>query len=63
MSGKRSLPSIWASRGALFAAVAAGSLVLISALGAWLLFTHLDLSAIYAHYSPRGGEAIAPEIL
>jgi transposase len=23
----------------------------------------LDLSALYAHYSPRGGEAIAPEIL
>jgi transposase len=27
------------------------------------VITHLDLSAIYAHYSPRGGEAIAPEIL
>ena len=24
---------------------------------------HLDLRAIYAHYGPRGGEAIAPEIL
>ena len=23
----------------------------------------LDLRAIYAHYGPRGGEAIAPEIL
>ena len=23
----------------------------------------LDLSALYAHYGPRGGEAIAPEIL
>ena len=27
------------------------------------VITHRDLSAIYAHYSPRGGEAIAPEIL
>src|SRR2546426_9185787 len=27
------------------------------------VITHLDLSAIYAHYSSRGGEAIAPEIL
>jgi transposase len=27
------------------------------------VITHLDLSALYAHYSPRGGEAIAPEIL
>src|SRR5467141_562174 len=27
------------------------------------VITHLDLRAIYAHYSPRGGEAIAPEIL
>ena len=24
---------------------------------------HLDLSAIYAHYGPRGGEAIAPDML
>ena len=23
----------------------------------------LDLSALYAHYGPRGGEAIAPEML
>ena len=27
------------------------------------VITQLDLRAIYAHYSPRGGEAIAPEIL
>jgi len=27
------------------------------------VITQLDLSAIYAHYGPRGGEAIAPEIL
>jgi hypothetical protein len=27
------------------------------------VMTHLDLSAIYAPYGPRGGEAIAPEIL
>src|ERR1700674_2411718 len=27
------------------------------------VITHLDLRAIYAHYGPRGGEAIAPEIL
>ena len=27
------------------------------------VITHLDLSAIDAHYSSRGGEAIAPEIL
>ena len=26
------------------------------------VITHLDLSAIYAHSSPRGGEAIAPEM-
>ena len=27
------------------------------------VITHLDLGAIYAHYGPRGGEAIAPEML
>ena len=27
------------------------------------VMTHLDLGAIDAHYGPRGGEAIAPEIL
>lgn len=27
------------------------------------VITPLDLRALYAHYSPRGGEAIAPEIL
>ena len=27
------------------------------------VITQLDLGAIYAHYGPRGGEAIAPEIL
>jgi len=27
------------------------------------VITHRDLRAIYAHSSPRGGEAIAPEIL
>ncbi len=27
------------------------------------VITQLALSALYAHYSPRGGEAIAPEIL
>src|SRR5215510_8281549 len=27
------------------------------------VITQLDLSAIYAHYGPRGGEAIAPELL
>ena len=27
------------------------------------VITHLDLSALYAHSSPRGGEALAPEIL
>ena len=27
------------------------------------VITQLDLRAIYAHYGPRGGEAIAPEIL
>jgi transposase len=27
------------------------------------VITQLDLSAIYAHYGPRGGEVIAPEIL
>jgi transposase len=27
------------------------------------VITHLDLRAIYAHYGPRGGEAIAPEML
>jgi transposase len=27
------------------------------------VMAQLDLSALYAHYSPRGGEAIAPEIL
>ena len=27
------------------------------------VITQLDLSAIYAHYGPRGGEAIAPDIL
>lgn len=25
--------------------------------------THLDRSALYAHYGPRGGEAIAPAML
>ena len=42
MSGKRSLPSIWASRGALFAALAAGLLGLCAAAGAWLLFAPPD---------------------
>ena len=27
------------------------------------VMTQRDLRVIYAHYSPRGGEAIAPEIL
>ena len=27
------------------------------------VIAHLDLSAIYAHYGPRGGEAIAPDML
>ena len=27
------------------------------------VITHLDLRALYAHYGPRGGEAIAPDIL
>jgi len=27
------------------------------------VITHLDLRALYAPYGPRGGEAIAPEIL
>ena len=27
------------------------------------VITHLDLGAIYARYGPRGGEAIAPDIL
>ena len=27
------------------------------------VITHLDVSALYAHDSPRGGEAIAPEML
>ena len=27
------------------------------------VIAQLDLSAIYAHYGPRGGEAIAPEVL
>ena len=27
------------------------------------VITQLDLGTIYAHYGPRGGEAIAPEIL
>src|SRR4029450_2405629 len=27
------------------------------------VITQVDLSAIYAHYGPRGGEAIEPEIL
>jgi hypothetical protein len=27
------------------------------------VITHLALSPLYAHYSPRGGEAIAPDIL
>ena len=27
------------------------------------VITQLDLGVIYAHYGPRGGEAIAPEIL
>src|SRR6266568_4858910 len=27
------------------------------------VITQLDLRAIYAHYGPRGGEAVAPEIL
>ncbi len=27
------------------------------------VITQLDLGAIYARYGPRGGEAIAPEIL
>lgn len=27
------------------------------------VITPLDLRAIYAHYRPRGGEALAPEIL
>jgi hypothetical protein len=26
------------------------------------VMTHLDLGALYAHYGPRGGEAIAPEM-
>ena len=37
MSGKRSRPSIWAWRGALVALVAAGGLVVVAGLGAWLL--------------------------
>ena len=27
------------------------------------VITPLDLRALYAHYGPRGGEAIAPEML
>ena len=27
------------------------------------VITQLDLRALYAHYGPRGGEAIAPEML
>src|SRR5688572_30921859 len=38
MSGKRSLPSVWASRGAMVAAVAGTTLVLFAVVGAWMLF-------------------------
>ena len=38
MSGKRSLPSPWASRGAIFAALAGVGMVLFAVVGAWMLF-------------------------
>ena len=61
MSGKRSLPSIWAWRGALFAAVAASSLVIVAALGAWLLFTQPDGDDSTAGTSPSS-EATPPRL-
>ena len=53
MSGKRSLPSIWAWRGALFAAVAAGSLVLVAAVGAWLLLSPTEDGPSTAGWQPE----------
>ena len=38
MSGKRSLPSVWASRGAIVATVTGVGLVLFAVVGAWMLF-------------------------
>ena len=38
MSGKRSLPSPWASRGAIFAALTGVGMVLFAVVGAWMLF-------------------------
>lgn len=58
MSGKRSLPSVWAWRGALFASVAAGSLVLLAALGAWLMFMPSEDDGGTAGRSPGSGSTL-----
>ena len=42
MSGKRSLPSVWASRGAIVAAVTGVGLVLFAVIGAVMLFAPSD---------------------
>ena len=60
MSGKRSLPSIWASRGALYAAVAAGSLALVTALGAWLMLAPSGDDASTAGRGPVAGSSPGP---
>ena len=62
MSGKRSLPSIWAWRGALFAAVAASSLVLVAAVGAMLLLSPPEHGASTVGGGLSGGTTPVPSL-
>jgi hypothetical protein len=69
MSGKRSLPSIWASRGAIVAAVTAVGLVLFAVVGAWMLFlptgdapaTSRDVPTSESTTDPVGAVAVEDE--
>ena len=60
MSGKRSLPSIWASRGALFAAVAAGTLVLVAGGGGMVVPLAAERRTIDGQQESGGGSSSAP---
>ncbi len=69
MSGKRSLPSVWASRGAIVAAVTGVGLVLFAVVGAVMLFapsgdaptTSRDVPASESTTEPVGDVAIEDE--
>ena len=69
MSGKRSLPSVWASRGAIVAAVTGVGLVLFAIVGAVMLFapsgdaptTSRDVPASESTSEPVGDVAIEDE--